>query len=123
MDNAIAALEAKGIARDNIIVNGNGIEVTEQSPITGKNISKDGKVYLYTEKGSNPEMVSVPDFTYYTPSALNQAIYDYGLNYVVKTSISGQEDAYVKSQSIAPNTMVPVGTTIEFEFQLQLFND
>jgi stage V sporulation protein D (sporulation-specific penicillin-binding protein) len=123
LDNAIAALEAKGIARDNIIVNGNGIEVTEQSPITGKNISKDGKVYLYTEKGSNPEMVSVPDFTYYTPSALNQAIYDYGLNYVVKTSISGQEDAYVKSQIIAPNTMVPVGTTIEFEFQLQLFND
>ncbi len=123
LDDAIATLEAKGIVRDNIIVKGSGIEVTEQSPITGKSISKDGKVYLYTERGSTAEMVSVPDFSYYSPSALNQAIYDYGLNYVVKTSISGQEDAYVKSQSIAPDTMVPVGTTIEFEFQLQLFND
>ena len=123
IDDAKQKLIQSGIAEENIFIKGSGIEVTEQSPKTGKYISKDGNVYLYTERGSSEEMVSVPDFTYYTPSALNQAIYDYGLNYVVKTAITGQEDAYVKRQSIAAGTMVPVGTTIEFEFQLQLFND
>lgn len=123
IDDAKQKLIQSGISEEKIIVKGSGIEVTEQSPKTGKYISKDGNVYLYTERGSSEEMVSVPDFTYYTPSSLNQAIYDYGLNYVIKTAITDQEDAYVKSQSIAAGTMVPVGTTIEFEFQLQLFND
>ena len=123
IDEAKRQLLEKGVLEENIIVKGSGIEVIEQSPQTGKYISKDGMVYLYTEKGNTSEMVSVPDFSYYSPAALDQAIYEYELNYLVKTAITGQEDAYVKSQSIAPGTMVPKGTTIEFEFQLQLFND
>ncbi len=123
IDEAKKTLQDAGVPEENIIINGSGIEVVEQSPQTGKYISKDGMVYLYTEKSNTSEMVEVLDFTYYTPSVLNEVIYDYGLNYIVKTAITGQEDAHVKSQSIAPGTMVPKGTTIEFEFQLQLFND
>ena len=123
IDDAVRTLEGIGVKRDNIKVIGNGIEVVEQSPQTGKGISKDGYVYLYTEKGNTTDLVMVPDLTNCSPSYVNQAIYDYGLNYTSKNSIDGQEGAVVESQSIEPGKMVARGTSIEVKFRLQQFND
>lgn len=123
IDDAVRTLEGIGVKRDNIKVIGNGIEVVEQSPQTGKAISKDGYVYLYTEKGNTSDLVMVPDLTNCSPSYVNQAIYDYGLNYTSKNSIDGQEGAVVESQSIEPGKMVARGTSIEVKFRLQQFND
>ena len=108
---------------DHIVTVGSGIEVVEQSPKTGMSISKDGYVYLYTEKGNTTDPVTVPDLTGYSPEAVNQTIYAYGLNYVSKNIVGDQEDAYVESQSIEGGLMVEKGTTIEVKFKAQQFND
>ena len=58
IDDAIKQLDEKGIKHKEF---GNGIEVVEQSPMTGKTMAKDGCIYLYTEKLSESEkMVQVP---------------------------------------------------------------
>ena len=123
IDDAKRTLAGIGVIQDNIKVIGSGIEVVEQSPQTGQSISKDGYVYLYTEKGNTSEMVMVPDLTGYSPEAVNQTLYGYELNYVSKNIVGMQEDAYVESQNIEGGSMVPKGTTIEVKFKAQQFND
>lgn len=120
IDDAIKTIEDMGVRYEKI---GNGIEVVEQSPQTGTAISKDGCIYLYTEKGNTYEPVTVPDLSYYTPESANDVLTGLGLNYVAKNSLATQEGAIVKSQSIEPYSIVPKGTTIEIEFQAQSFND
>ena len=123
IDDAKKTLLGLGIMEDHIVTVGSGIEVVEQSPKTGMSISKDGYVYLYTEKGNTTDPVTVPDLTGYSPEAVNQTIYAYGLNYVSKNIVGDQEDAYVESQSIEGGLMVEKGTTIEVKFKAQQFND
>lgn len=120
VDDAIKTIEGLGVRCEKI---GNGIEVVEQSPQTGTAISKDGCIYLYTEKGNTYDYVTVPDLSYCTPTMVNEMLSGLGLNYVAKNSLATQEGASVKSQSIDPYSSVPKGTTIEIEFQAQQFND
>ena len=120
VDDAIKTIDGLGVKYEKI---GSGIEVVEQSPQTGTAISKDGCIYLYTEKGNTYEPVTVPDLTYYSPEMANDVLAGLGLNYVAKNSLSSQEGATVKGQSIEPYSTVPKGTTIELEFQAQSFND
>jgi stage V sporulation protein D (sporulation-specific penicillin-binding protein) len=123
LDDAKKTLLGLGIMEDHIQIIGSGIEVVEQSPKTGMSISKDGYIYLYTEKGNTTDPVMVPDLTGFSPEAVNQTIYAYGLNYVSKNIVGDQEDAYVESQSIEGGLMVEKGTTIEVKFKAQQFND
>lgn len=123
IDDAIKTIQGLGGGTVKYEKIGNGIEVVEQSPITGTSISKDGCIYLYTEKGNTYEPVTVPDLSYYSPELANEVLSALGLNYVAKNSLATQEGATVKSQSIDPYSVVAKGTTIELEFQAQSFND
>ena len=121
IDDAIKTLDELGIRHEEI---GNGIEVVEQSPITGKTVAKDGCIYLYTEKMSESEKkVEVPFVIGCSPEVANQSLTYRGLNYVVKGVLNAQDGAYVKKQSIDGGAMVPKGTVIELEFETETFTD
>ena len=114
IDDAIKTLDGMGVKYEKI---GNGIEVVDQSPLTGKSIAKDGCVYLYTEKVDPADtMVMVPYLYGCSPSVANQIINDSGLNYTTKGASVTNEGATVHSQSIKEGKLVPRGTTIELEF-------
>lgn len=121
IDDAIKTLEGMGVKYEKI---GNGIEVVDQSPLTGKAIAKDGCVYLYTEKVDPADtMVMVPYLYGCTPSVANQVINDSGLNYTTKGASVERDGATVNSQSIQEGKLVPRGTTIELEFMVNEMSD
>lgn len=121
IDDAIKTLDGMGVKYEKI---GNGIEVVEQSPQTGKAIAKDGCVYLYTEKVDPADtMVMVPYLFGCSPSVANQIINDSQLNYTTKGASVEREGATVNSQSIAEGTLVPRGTTIELELMVNERSD
>lgn len=121
IDDAIKTLDELGIRHEE---KGNGIEVVEQSPQTGKAIAKDGCVYLYTEKLSESEkMVEVPYVINCSLELSNEILSQSGLNYVAKGVMNAQDGAYVKKQSYEGGTYVPMGTVIELEFETEAFTD
>ena len=121
IDDAIKTLDGMGVRYEKI---GNGIEVVDQSPMTGKSIAKDGCVYLYTEKVNYADtLVMVPYLYGCSPSVANQIINDSGLNYTSKGASIEREGAAVNSQSIQEGKMVPRGTTIELEFMVNEISD
>lgn len=111
LDSAKQTLDGMGVKYETI---GNGIEVVAQSPVTGKSISRDGCVYLYTEQGHVVDYDTVPDVQNGSLDWANQQLAYCHLNYVAKGAM--RDDAIVSSQSIEPGTRVPFGTTIELEF-------
>ena len=115
IDASKATLDALGVTYEVI---GNGIEVVNQSPVTGSSVAKGGCVYLYTEKSIPLEYTTVPDFTGLSPTKANESIVYCGLNYVAKGASIKREDASVSSQSIEPGKRVAKGTTIELEFKV-----
>ncbi|MBR6393691.1 MAG: PASTA domain-containing protein [Ruminococcus sp.] len=117
IDDAKKTLEGMGIDKEHVKIVGNGIEVVAQSPTTGSFISKDGFIYLYTEKGpSVADYVEVPDLKSYDPENANYLIYASGLNYITVGASTSRANAYVSGQNPEPGTKVPPGTTIELEF-------
>lgn len=121
IDEAIRILDEKGIKHKEF---GNGIEVVEQSPMTGKTMAKDGCIYLYTEKLSETEKkVQVPYLIGVSPQIANESLSAYDLNYVAKGVLNAQDGSYVKSQSVAGGSYVPRGTVIELEFETETFTD
>ncbi len=121
IDDAIKQLDEKGIKHKEF---GNGIEVVEQSPMTGKTMAKDGCIYLYTEKLSESEkMVQVPYLIGVSPQVANESLSIYELNYVAKGVLSAQDGSAVKKQSYEGGTYVPRGTVIELEFETETFTD
>ncbi len=121
IDDAVKTLDGMGVKYEKI---GNGIEVVDQSPMTGKSIAKDGCVYLYTEKvDPSDTMVMVPYLYGCSPSVANQIINDSGLNYTTKGASIDRDGATVNSQSITEGTLVPRGTTIELEFMVNEISD
>ncbi len=121
IDDAIKNLEEKGIKYK---VEGNGIEVVEQSPQTGKAMAKDGCVYLYTEKLSESEkMVTVPYLIGVSPQVANESLSAYDLNYIAKGVLNVQDGSAVKKQSIDGGKRVAKGTVIELEFETETFTD
>ncbi|SFW43137.1 penicillin-binding transpeptidase domain-containing protein [Ruminococcus flavefaciens] len=121
IDEAIKTLDGMGVKYEKI---GNGIEVVDQSPLTGKAIAKDGCVYLYTEKVNYADtLVTVPYLYGCSPSVANQIINDSGLNYTTKGASVERDGATVNSQSIQEGKQVPRGTTIELEFMVNEMSD
>ncbi len=113
LSDAKATLEGLGITPEVI---GDGENVVAQSPKTGKSISKDGTVYLYTESSHTVDYTEVPDLKGLSAEYANQSIMYCKLNYVARGASVTREGSYVESQSYEPGTKVPVGTTIELEF-------
>lgn len=106
-----------GLGADYKVI-GEGTTVVKQSPITGSTISKDGTVYLYTEESHTVDYTEVPDLTGLTPSVVNESVVWKRLNYVAIGASIHRDGAVVNKQSPAPGEKVPVGTTIEVEFQV-----
>lgn len=116
IDDAKKTLSELGVDSEHVEIVGNGIEVIAQSPATGSTISRDGYVYLYTEKSNTGSTVTVPDLTGYDAYNANYLVYSNQLNYVTIGASVENANALVSGQYPEAGTQVPVGTTIELEF-------
>ena len=115
IDDAKATLSGLGM---NAEVIGSGIEVVAQYPVTGTSMSKNGTVYLITEKGASVGTTSVPDFSYMDLYNANYAAEQYGVNIAVTGASPSAAGAFVNKQSIAAMSTVSKGTVIELEFKI-----
>lgn len=113
IDAAKRTLDSQGVKYKVI---GSGIEVVAQSPVTGKTMSKDGCIYLYTEKGHTVENPTVPKLDGCTLDMAASELEYSGLNYVVHGAM--RDGAVVSKQSIPAGKSVPEGTVIELEFMV-----
>lgn len=116
IDDAVATLKDIGITNYKKI--GNGIEVVSQYPVTGTAMSKNGCVYLYTEKNAAVEETVVPDFSHQDLSGVNYLAEEYGVNFSVSGASASGTGAYVKSQDLTPGTRVPKGTVVALVFDI-----
>lgn len=93
--------------------------VCRQYPEGGTVVEKSsGTVILYTDKEVEAQTVTVPDLMGKTALAANGELINKGLNIRIrgtKNYLSGK-GAVVVSQSVAPGTVVPLGTVIEVTF-------
>lgn len=119
LENATKTLDDLGL---DYIVLGDGDEVVSQSPKTSTSISRNGLVYLYTEKNAI-EYTEVPDFTGMDGSTANETGYTYGLNFVTVGASVDRYDSVVSSQSVAPGAKVQKGTVIKLEFLVNSNSD
>ena len=112
---AKAALESAGIKYK---VYGSGETVNDQMPRSGSIMSKEsGTVLLYTGDAAATGTVEVPDLTDMTISQANYALTTAGLNIRLTGAVqSSAAGAKAVSQSVAPGTVVPYGTTVTVNF-------
>jgi len=95
---------------------GIGETVTSQIPAAGQSVPGGSEVLVYFGETTQPEMVTVPDFSRMTRQQASDAAGLLGLYILVSGNPSVEQSVIVTSQSIAPGTSVPVGTTIKLEF-------
>ena len=79
LDSATATLDDMGLSYE---VVGEGSSVVSQCPKTGAVIEKGGKVILYTEENTEPEVVEVPNLVGLSAAEANIALTQLGLNIV-----------------------------------------
>ncbi len=107
---AVAETEIEQLGLHTEVV-GEGAQVLAQVPAAGSRMEPDGRVVLYTGAEAPEDTVVVPDL--YTLRAANakRELYELGLN----ISFSGLDEraAFVYTQDIAPETMVPRGTVVK----------
>lgn len=116
IDDAKKTLESLGIDAEHTKIIGNGIEVVAQSPKTGAFISRDGTVYLYTEKNKANEYRTVPNLIGYDAYNANYLLASNDLNYITIGASADSAGAIVSGQYPEAGKQVPMGTTIELEF-------
>lgn len=109
LDSATATLDDMGLSYE---VVGEGSSVVSQCPKTGAVIEKGGKVILYTEENTEPEVVEVPNLVGLSAAEANTALTQLGLNIVTMGASSDNADAKVQFQSEPAGTSVEVGTVI-----------
>ena len=99
---------------------GEGTIVRAQSPAAGQKVEASrAKIVLYTEKGAEPDMVTVPDLMGKTAVAANEILAAHGLNIRIKGTnnyLSGT-GAVAISQDVSAGTKVSVGTVITVTFR------
>ena len=93
---------------------GNGSTVLRQFPSSGT-LPKGGTVTLYTAEGIAEEMVTVPNFTGYSVSAVEQMANALGLNLRKEGNISAS-DVIATDQSLEQGASVAVGTVVTVTF-------
>lgn len=115
LETAKSTIESLGLEYE---IKGEGEYIVGQCPMTGTSVSAGGTVILYTEENYVAETVEVPDLTGYSASDANAALVNRNLNYVSIGASSNRSDARVAEQSVAPGSMVEVGTVIRLTYQV-----
>lgn len=97
----------------NAVIVGSGSTVTGQIPAAGSRVEEGGTVVLYTGMATPEDTVVVPDLSKHTAAQARRKLSELGLN----VYISGSDDntSYVYSQSVEPNTVVPIGTVVTID--------
>lgn len=102
-----------------VIGDENGI-IRAQYPEGGTVVEKSAsRIIVYTDRGAEEEMVTVPDVTGMTAVAANQVLINAGLNIRIegtKNYLSGAGPKVI-AQSLAKGTVVPRGTVVEVTFR------
>jgi stage V sporulation protein D (sporulation-specific penicillin-binding protein) len=109
-EKAKATIESRGLVCEIV---GEGELVTSQYPPSETEILKEtGKVILCLGDAT-PSTVKVPNLIGMSAETANQYLNYYGLN----VTVVGPMNATVYAQSIAPDTEVPIGTSVELTFR------
>ncbi len=95
---------------------GTGETVTDQLPQSGQLLPEGSSVLLYTQGQGEAQSVSVPDFSAMTRQQAGDTALNAGLYILVAGNTDITPDIKVITQSVAPGTPVPRGTTIRLEF-------
>ncbi len=115
-DNKVSvAATTLGNAALNYRVVGKGDTVIRQIPQSGTTIPQGGTVWLYTDE-SEIQMATVPDFTGYTVSQVNQAAKYAGFNVLLSGVSTTGGTAKASQQSATPGQQIPKGTVVTVEF-------
>ena len=110
--NKILASELK------VEVVGNGEKVISQLPEAGSELSKGGKVILYTESDTNIKLTKVPDFNGMSISQANAAATNANLNIEFAGNFIGTGGiSFAYKQSIDAGTEVKVGSVVTVYFR------
>lgn len=115
LDSATATLDDMGLSYEIV---GEGSSIVSQCPKTGAVIEKGGKVILYTEENTEPEVVEVPNLVGLSAAEANTALTQLGLNIVTMGASSDNADAKVQFQSEPAGTSVEVGTVINLTMSI-----
>lgn len=95
---------------------GTGNIVTYQYP-SGITVPRGSTVVVYTDPGSEGNLVTVPDLTTRSMQIATDLLKGSGLNMRATGATGTSPSIEVMSQSIAPGTEVPMGTLVEVVFQ------
>ncbi len=95
---------------------GEGETVTGQIPAAGQTVPGGSQVLLYLGQEVPERTVAVPDFTGMNRQQASDAAGALGLYILVTGNGSVSPGVTVSAQSVAKETLVPVGTTITLEF-------
>ncbi|MGM9602793.1 MAG: penicillin-binding transpeptidase domain-containing protein [Faecousia sp.] len=97
-------------------IRGSGDTVTDQLPQPGETVPGGSKVLLYTQGEAEEAFAVVPDFSGMTRQQAGDAAMNAGLYILVAGNTDIAPDVKAMTQSIAPGTQVPKGTTVRIEF-------
>ena len=95
---------------------GTGKTVTDQLPAAGESLPGGSEILLYMGETGGTATVAVPDFTGMNRQQASDAAGRLGLYILVTGNSEISPDVTVVSQSEAPDTQVPQGTTITLQF-------
>ena len=116
VSDAVASLDY--ISLDYEIV-GDGDVVTKLVPKAGSEMSRDGKLYVYTGDAQPVSNVTVPDVMGKNATVANVMITNNNLNILITGSTNSQNGSgpVVVSQSPAAGEKVPAGTVVSIELR------
>ena len=95
---------------------GEGNTVTGQIPAAGQTVPGGSKVILYFGEEPEERLVAMPDLLGMTRQQASDTAGQLGIYILVKGNTSLEPSVTVAAQSVAPGTMIPVGTTVTLEF-------
>ncbi len=98
------------------VLRGSAEVITGQLPAAGQSVPGDSQVILYLGEETEQETVTVPDFIGMTRQQASDAAGTLGLYILVKGNTEITSNVTVAVQSVAPNTQMTVGSTVELTF-------
>lgn len=116
---ATKELESTGFA---VKVIGNGDTVAKQVPSAGMTLPKNGLVVLYTDKETEPQMVTVPDLTGLTVAEANNMAIACGLN-IKRVGYTTGADVKAYRQNVESGSDAQMGTVITVSFRTEIVEE
>ena len=111
--DAQKALKKLGITG---VIRGQGETVVGQLPAAGESVPGNSQVLLYLSEATEPETVSVPDFTGMNRQQAMDTAGKSGLYILVSGNTEISPQVTVVAQDVAPGDQVPAGTTVTLKF-------